>query len=180
MKKTILFLFNYLATLFLLSCAFHIIEIRYTPHHKTNDPELAIYVNEWLDLAKKEHISFKRTVTVGFKRINEDYTIGACYYGHNFREIDVDSSAWKRMTNITRTALVWHELSHCYCGRDHDFAKGKVYPPPRTKEIENKSEGYYWDGCPLTLMHPVVVSDICFIMHYDDYVHEQFDRCEPY
>jgi hypothetical protein len=133
-----------------------------------------------MDLAKKENIKFKKRVNIGFKKIKDDYAIGICYYGRNFREIGIDADTWKSSSNTERTVLVWHELTHCYCNRDHDFGKNMMYAAPRTKEIEDKSKGYYPDKCPLSIMHPVLLDDLCFIMHYDSYIHEQFDRCKPY
>lgn len=174
------FVLDYISILFLLCISLHLKEIRFAPHHEGIDPKLSSYVNRWMDLAKTNHIEFKKTVSIGFKKINQDNAVGMCYYGRKFREIDIDPEYWSKIDFIGKTVLVWHELDHCYCNRDHDFAKGKVYPKPKDGKMPNKDVGYYPDKCPLSIMHPIVVDDMCFIIHSDDYVREQFERCVPY
>ena len=72
-----------------------------------------------------------------------------------------------------------HELGHAYCGRAHDWFGGKRYKDPEDKKSKTK-EGYYEDGCPLSLMHPTIVETDCFMAHYYEYVKEIFENCNPY
>lgn len=157
--------------------------IKKHPEYKGIDPRFESLVKEYKEIAKIQKITFKNEVTIGFKKINEDDIVGLCNYGEDWREIDIDLLYWENTTNTTHLALLFHELTHCYCDRGHDYGKKKEYPTP--KEIrENEREqirnlpGYYEDGCPLSLMHPIVVEDECVTRHYDDYIHEMFDRCE--
>lgn len=175
------FLLEFAAILFLVSVVAHLKQIRFYPHQKGVNPILTPYVDRWLGLAKNNGLEFKNTVNIGFKKVTIDGAVGLCYYGSKFREIEIDPEYWNRISYISKTVLVWHELSHCYCKRDHDYDKDKVYPTPKEIESQGKKiEGYYKDKCPLSLMYPIVVDELCFVMHSDDYAREQFQRCEPY
>ena len=164
----------------LLSCAMMFREVRPVPNYKGVDQEAAPYVNEWLELAKLNGITFYNTVTVGFSNIERSEVIGECNYSYFFREIDLDQTYWKTFTKIRKTALLYHELTHCYCGRKHDYAVGKEYDNNERPWFPLKREGFFLDGCPLSLMYPYVVEDSCFISHYAEYTKEMFNRCEPF
>ena len=155
------------------------------PEYKGVDPKAAPYVDEFLSLAKKEGIVFDDVVTVGFKDIpgdNSGYkTIGLTNYGVNFREIDIDQVYWDRSNNLERKLLLFHELGHSYCDRDHDFGKGTLYGK-NGKSSEKRSEetGFFKDDCPLSIMFPLGVGDDCALNHYAAYIKELFNRCQPY
>lgn len=169
------------------------------PHGIKNEPEhinpvkneeIQVLTKEFFKLGEKKGIKFKNNVTIGLKDIKSDKTIGLCTYTAKWREIDLDSNYWARATWLSKIALVYHELAHCYCERDHDWAEGKRYPTDFELWFDNiinetpltplKPEGYMEDGCPMTLMHPTIIDDYCTKAHYAHYVKEMFDRCEPY
>ena len=169
------------------SCA--TIDIKQFPEYKGVDPRAASFVKEYKELAKIQGITFKNDVTIGFKKINSGNVIGICTRAPGWREIDLDLDFWASSTQISRMSLVYHELSHCYCGREHDWGTGKPYPETsadRAKEVldalaKNKiPPGRYEDGCPLSFLYPVILDDNCVLAHYDDYIKEMFNRCEPY
>jgi hypothetical protein len=145
---------------------------RLVPEYKGIDPEIAPYINNYLDLANFMQIKFKNKVTIGFKDINSNNIIGECNYGFGFREIDIDRTYWARASVISRSTLIFHEASHCYCGRIHDYGKDKEYV--------NLWEGRFDDFCPKSVMYPTIVSDDCVKYHYLQYIQEIFDRCQPY
>lgn len=106
-----------------------------------------------------------------------------CTYGGFWREIDIDIDFWNRATPTSKLALMFHELAHCYCTRGHDFADGTEYPEPKFMDFFSKcttEPGYYPDGCPLSIMHPIIIEDTCVANHYNDYVNELFNRCDPW
>ena len=156
-------------------------------------PELQSTVNEYLRLSKQNHIAFTNTVTVGFKILNQTKddknVVGLCNYGSGFREIDVDRGYWDTADKVSRLVFLFHELSHCYCNRGHDY-DGGVYLETEQKRVDEalrwqkkggkKPGRYEEDGCPISLMYPVVLSDDCTLAHYSDYVHEMFNNCKPY
>lgn len=151
------------------------------PEYHGVDPKALPYVNEFLSLAKERGLKFDNLVTVGFKLLNRDRVVGICNYASNFREIDLDSKYWETLSSMEKTVLVYHELGHCYCDRDHDFGKDKKYGDTKhSRREDGEKEGYYQDDCPLSLMHPVVIDDECFMAHYGEYVQELFDRCDEY
>lgn len=156
-----------------------------------SDPELKVIVDAYFDLSRRNNIVFGKNVSIGFSEIKREMVIGTCTYGQNFREIDLDSNYWKEATWNEKVALVYHELNHCYCGRAHDFDNGTMYPDNSIKYILQKffsqipmtpmkPEGYLDDGCPKSLMAPVILSDACFEKHYSHYATEMFNRCEPW
>lgn len=156
-----------------------------SPEYVGVDAKAVPYVDDYLSLAKKEGIVFSHMVTVGFKDIPEDSsgykTIGLTNYGANFREIDIDNKYWDRSDNMERKMLLFHELTHSYCDRNHDFGEGTLYGE-NGKSSEKKSEkmGFFADGCPISIMFPLGVGDDCSLNHYATYVKEIFARCQPY
>lgn len=146
------------------------------------DPEIKVIVDEYKALAKYYGIVFKNEVTIGFSDIKRDGVVGICTYGFDFREIDLDRRYWKYQTWTSKLILTYHELDHCYCDRRHDYGREKNYPDASFFGILTRysGEGYMTDGCPLSLMHPIVMDDVCLNKHYSYYVKEMFDRCNPY
>jgi len=183
-----------LALLFLISCAKPPIRrTKVFPDHSTeiSDPQIKAIVDEFMDLSKRNKVKFNSKVSVGFTKINDGNVIGTCSYRMTFREIDLDIDFWKNATFIQKTSLLYHELAHCYCDRDHDFGDGTLYPDDSFKYILQswfqkstfniyRPEGYYEDGCPTSIMYPKLIEDYCFRVHYNEYVNEMFNRCEPY
>lgn len=164
---------------------------RDAPEHKGIDPELQPFVDDYIDRAKAAGIEFKHSVTVGFKTINRGPVIGSCLRDDNFHEIDIDESFWEEATFRRQRALIFHELTHCLCNRNHDYAKGKDYPSDLIETIIDSivnrvpfrvriNPGYFVDECGLTYMTPVIPSVECLIDHEKEYLREMFDRCEPY
>lgn len=158
------------------------------PEYQGVDEKIQPLVKEYLWLSDQNHIVFYNTVTIGFKKLKFPI-IGMCNYGGNFREIDIDPDFWAEAKASDRLALVFHELTHCYCNRSHDWGKGEKYPDTELARIAQaknwvqnggKRPGRYEDGCPTSLMYPVVLDTDCTLEHYQDYVKEMFNRCEPW
>jgi hypothetical protein len=162
-------------------CTITIDHNKLAPEYQGVDPKAEPYVNEFLSLAKIHNIVFIDKVTIGFKDIDQDSVIGLCNYGSYFREIDLDISYWNRSSKRSHMALLFHELSHCYCDREHDYGDGKEYgDSEKVKKDTVKKEGYFEDGCPLSIMYPIIVNDDCFVSHYSEYTDEMFNRCKAY
>lgn len=180
--------------LFLSSCAKPPVKpVKSFPEHSTEivDPQIKSIYDEFMDLSKRNNINFKHKVSIGFTKIDEDAVIGTCSYRMSFREIDLDKDFWSRATWFSRTSLLYHELAHCYCNRDHDFGDGTLYPDDSLKYLLQtlfkkttfnlyRPAGYFEDGCPLSLMHPTIINDDCLRYHYNEYIEEMFNRCDPY
>lgn len=160
------------------SCTLTLSEMRLIPKYNGVDPAVATYVSEWMSLAKDRKLTFDREVSIGFMNIDEGATIGITNYGFGFTEIDLDKRAWNSYTKVGRTGLVFHELAHAYCYRDHDFASGTPYPE-NTMVSNSEKDGFFRDGCSLSLMCPFLMDDNCILAHYNEYVKEIFNRCTP-
>lgn len=169
------------------------------PEHKGVDKELLSYVNKYKDLAAKRNIKFTKEVSMGFTDIQAKdkgrNVVGLCTYSKDFREIDIDRKYWVKSTKETRRTLVFHEMTHCLCGRPHDYSDGKEYPGPIVEAVMSlmrkmwnspnepfwhRKPGFYMDGCPLSIMYPIVLDDDCVDDHWDDYQSEMLNRCVPY
>ena len=177
------------------SCAQPIIKehVKDRPAFSTEvtDPKIKAISNEFFALSKQNGLNFNSQVSIGFSTIDKSRVIGICTYGSTFREIDLDQGYWDRSTWISKVALLYHEMTHCYCGRDHDFDNGTMYPDNLIKSILDrysgrvsdspmKLQGYLDDYCPKSVMHPIIMSDQCFETHYSYYVKEMFARCKPF
>lgn len=163
------------------------------------DSDVKSIKKSFLEEASRQGIKFTNDVTIGFKKFNtkdpgQRNIIGLCVYGDGWREIDLNIVYWKNTNFVVKEALLFHELSHAFCDRDHDYGKDRFYPSPRPSILEKimnimiqkvvlspiKPDGYFEDGCPISLMHPVIPSEKCIIDHRDHYKIEIFDRCIPF
>jgi len=159
------------------------------PQHIGIDKEILSFRQMYALDAATNGITFSKPVTIGFNSIKRQKgkptVIGLCTYGKNFREIDVDIKYWKESTWTSKRTLIYHEMTHCFCGRLHNF-RGGTYP--ESDEIEKMGmakfymvqPGYLADGCPMSIMYPYVLSDDCVNKHWDMYDDEMFDDCNPY
>lgn len=154
------------------------------PEFKGIHADLQPYHDRWIKLAKEHKLSFKRKVSIGFKKIDDKSTIGRCWYLFNRREIEVDPRFWDYASEAGREALMYHELTHCFCGRDHDYGKKKSYPENSLESkvctVESDHPGFFEDGCPLSMMHPRILDEMCYLSHYQHYIDEMFERCETW
>ena len=147
---------------FAACCTIDIGARRMSPRYKGVDPELTNYVNDYTSLAKQSGIVFTHKVTIGFTDIKDDYIIGLTNYGLGFREIDIDRQYWKGSSTMTRRILMYHELSHAYCYREHDFGEDRPYGEAKENRKNNhKGEGFFKDGCPISIMYPIIIEDDC-------------------
>lgn len=151
--------------------------------------ELKPYYDEYVFLAKKDHINFDKKITMGFRIIDSDGIIGLCHWGDNFREIDIDKGYWNMAPEELREILLFHEMTHCLCGREHDWGKGKYYHDAFLQSIlgnfgrriaKEFFDGYLLDGCPKSIMNPYIVDIDCAQRHMDFYKKEMFERCDPW
>jgi hypothetical protein len=172
---------NVILLTLLFSCAINIGEIRKTPEYKGVDPEIQPYVDMYMELAKEHNVKFKHVVTVGFKQINDGAAVGLTNYGLGFREIDIDSLYWQYGTTRTgRIGLLFHEFSHAYCYRDHDYNKKEYGDSEEVRKHPPGPDMMYPDSCPKSIMYPIVLEDRCFVDHYLEYEDEMFANCKPY
>ena len=159
------------------------------PEYEGVDPALQPLVDEYKSLAEKQNIKFTHEVSVGFTDINHKEIVGLCHYGEDFREIDIDQEYFNKITDLQKRELVFHELTHCYCLRKHDFDQDKPYPEANDSKFDRvqKYHGVFWispgffiDGCPTSIMYPYVLDRACYGRHQEHYEKEMFERCTPY
>ena len=165
------------------------IKTKDAPSYTGVDLGLQPYVADYIQLAAKHNVKFTepQPVTMGFTHILSDSVIGYCTYGKNFREIDIDIVFWEKASPTTKMLLIFHEMTHCLCTRDHDYGNGEKYQPAIIEYLIGRGipfykdrPGYYQDGCPTSIMHPIILSDSCYNAHSKDYMGELFNRCSAY
>lgn len=163
------------------------------PQYHGVDPILQEYYDLYVKLAANRGIKFSNKVTAGFTNLDDgDNVVGMCSINGimGFREVDIDIPYWKTASDEQRMTEVFHELTHCLCGRDHDFGPGIMYPDPDTPAVYTaikdvcvdkiQPKGLYDDECPISIMYPKIVYTYCMDAHYKDYIKEMFDRCDPW
>jgi hypothetical protein len=152
--------------------------------------EVKSIVDSYAYLSTYNHISFKHTVNIKFVFMKSKNTVGLCLYNKN-RTIEIDKEYWDESSIIEKMILLYHELTHCYCDRGHDFGKDKQYPDDSIKSFINSllninqlslvsHEGYFDDSCAFSIMHPILINKKCFEVHYLYYIKEMFEKCDPY
>lgn len=59
-------------------------------------------------------------VTGSIKSIQEDNIAGTCnYHSYEPNVLTIDLEFWNASSTLRREMVVFHELGHCYLGRDH-------------------------------------------------------------
>lgn len=152
------------------------------PNYQDIDPEFDIYISEFILLSYGviNEDDFD-DVYIGFKKYEEkDETVGHCVITPFYRQIDIDVDWWKENTyQLSREELMYHEFGHCLLYRPHTeptSARGILGWLERVffdlKLMEKK--GRLSDGCPISYMHPKIVSPYCIDKHYAYYIKELF------
>jgi len=154
--------------------------VKKAPEYVGVDPRVLRFVKEYKELAKVKGIYFQKEVTIGFKKINSETIVGETTYGSGWREIELDTNYWENSNDIEKYGLIFHELTHAYCGRLHTYGDNIDYKESN-EEHKSLETGYYKeDGCPLSILFPYVLKNSCIKTHYKDYFSEMFDNCKPY
>lgn len=145
--------------------------------------------DEYIELSSYKHIVFNKKISIGFTHIKTFDVVGLCYRSPDFREIEIDIDYWNNINKLERLELLFHELGHCACGRNHDYGglepypenDGKTYADTTPLEIPKLPRNpKFYDGCPSSMMYPRVIEARCVKEHYSEYTEELFDRCEAW
>lgn len=180
--KSLLFLYT-IASLF--SCATVNVDREDRKTFSKSDPTIQAYVNDFLKKANTVLPKSKRIkLTSGFVEFKGD-TVGECTtYTDHTGEIRIDRSAFDHYSEIQKRVLIFHEATHCFCGRKHTHKYGMykaspVDPIGETDEKTLKHLGYYSDLCPTSIMYPRVLDADCALSHWADYEKEMLEGCQP-
>lgn len=169
--------------LLLSSCGYH--------RFSEVDNQLKPYVDEYIELSKPLKFDSKMRLVVlsaGFSEDMLDNVVGVCKsYPDHSREIEIDAIYWSLQSERSKKNLMFHELTHCLCNRGHDHKYGPYRPVEQEYRgadqswsyLEYEENGYFIDGCPNSLMHPIMVSPMCLSKYWDHYISEMFENCNP-
>jgi hypothetical protein len=131
------------------------------------DPKLIPYFDKFSqNLSPETKKRFKKQrFAAGFGSIGKKgKAIGTCLDDHaNPPEIEIDKEYWKTAEESSRTALVFHELGHCFCKKEHTDKNSHL------RDIVNR--------CPISIMNPSIPNPTCLESYWDEYIEEFFDNC---
>lgn len=84
---------------------------------------------------------------------------GQCEQGGNVKvpTITINTKSWARMDDLSKEALIFHELGHCVLERGHN---SETYP----------------DGSPVSIMHPYGVVGATYKKNLDHYLRDLFKK----
>lgn len=172
----------FIGILILVSCC--TIDISSKPDYSKAESQAKVIYEEYIKLSSYKHIVFHKKVSVKFDRIDREGVVGFCAMGPTRREVVIDINYWNNIGKLQKLELLFHELTHCFCGRMHDYGDGKPYPEVSSKvyaaKRPAKRSADFDDGCPKSIMFPRVLDKKCIGRHYGEYTEEMFDRCNPF
>lgn len=112
------------------------------------------YITTFQEAGKTNHFNIRITnLIVEFEEL-ERPTIGECYdenWSNGTPKIVLDPTYWQAAFALSKETLMFHELGHCYLGRDHDdeLLPNKTHRSLMNstlipmEEYKNNKE-YYW------------------------------------
>lgn len=130
-------------------------------------PNLAPYLQ---DFSITVGIEIPAGITVGFYyNPKEPRVLGYC--NHLSYEIAINERAWSDMDNVSRRALMYHELAHCVMGVRHFVLSDTFWGQ---LDIFFGGHEYHIDirGCPSSLMSPYIPFPSCIERHWEHYVEQ--------
>jgi len=149
------------------------------PKPQTQDEDVKILVNDFKNLMsgviEKEVVDNVEITMANLK----PPIAGLCWLERKNKLIYLDIKTWKGYSKLQKEVLLFHELGHCVCDLDHEHFHG-VYPEDPVvpkNEIEKIKAGFLEDGCPVSIMHPRVLSNSCYKKHRTFYRYELNVRC---
>jgi hypothetical protein len=157
-----------------------------TPSSIDND-EHNVEFSKYLESFKKDMGSRVKTsdlkkTSIRFGNLKSP-EVGLCAYipiwGHSV--ITIDRNTWLKYSELERMDLIYHELGHCVCGLGHGWEFG-AYPEARLENIITSyscDDGFFEDGCPMSLMYPYIMNKDCTKKHWADYTKDLYNRCRP-
>jgi hypothetical protein len=86
---------------------------------------------------------------------------GKCYQGIGVNIVLINSNVFGETQKGIRTALLAHELGHCLFGIPHN-------------------ETLQTDGCPVSVMHPHLLSSECWELHKSEYYQELIEKYKTF
>lgn len=144
-----------------------------TPRPHSIDPVFFSKYQRFLSYAVDHHVILETekvdNLSIHFNEIHygdgTEWIVGLCTqriytYGPPELSIDVDIKFWSDADDLTREALIFHELGHCLLNREHN------------NDTLN--------GVPVSLMHHSVVKSKDFGVSYDAYIDELFSLERQY
>jgi len=119
----------------------------------------SVFIPYVLEFIKDTKVDKERPLntSISFKSL-EGATVGKCNPITN--EIVIDPMYWFRVaTKLEKRALIYHEMMHCVQFVSHK--KGKLK-----------------DGCPRSIMNPILPGNRCIKKHEKSYIEDLRDLCK--
>lgn len=128
----------------------------FVPTSTNIDPAFEYYARTYTDLSKI-NLSDKN-LTVEFADL-ETPVLGQCQIHRSFfrgivrRSIKIDRRTWQHENEKVKIILFLHEMLHCV-------------------ELKDHTEEELPDGCPASMMNPIILPDACIDLHLEHYLKE--------
>ena len=123
MTKTIAALSLLTASTAILSCTKDTVPVETQDYGGLVDERLIPYYLTFEEEAAQRGITVDFNafpVTGAIKSIQEDDIAGTCnYHSYEPNVVTIDLEYWNSSSSLRRELVVFHELGHCYLGRDH-------------------------------------------------------------
>jgi hypothetical protein len=169
-------------------CSTARLEIRKSQAYVGIDARIKPYLSRFIELSAKKGFPKTSTVRLTAAVVNiKGYQVGMCFYFPNgTREIELDVVYWQHASDIRKRFLAYHELTHCLCNRHHTHSLGaykeaekETGPDSTWKPEAFEAGGYFEDYCATSVMHPRMQGDNCLKEHFNHYLDEMFEGCDP-
>lgn len=154
---------------------------RPSPIHKSVDPNFQEYLEDFKLMNPEKAKAWQQyKITIGFYDF-KDSIAGVCFYfPKNIREISINPKIWSRSNYEERWELITHELAHCLCNRDHTWKGGKYKEVAEEDGVSRtEANGYFSDGCSMSIMHPRMQGYYCVGTHELEYKSDILNECNP-
>jgi hypothetical protein len=122
------------------------------------------------------HVSEERfnSLTIGFYKNTGEKSNTLAFCNMFSNEVLIDIDHWNRMDDLTRVAVVFHELGHCLSGRIHTGYSGHLTDDiPIFLGLINNTD-YFLDNCPKSLMYPTILPRTCLKRYWNYYMIDLF------
>jgi hypothetical protein len=147
------------------------------------DPEFMDFVNDFVIRSEGQignaHV---RKLSMQFANL-EGSTIGVCYWQRPWEpyiRVEIDRAYWHTEDVFHQWSLIFHELGHCLCNREHTLnPRSWVVQWLDSLNIRHQRHWTFPDGCPRSVMNPTDFSSECVAQHQEEYIREIFSGCQP-
>jgi hypothetical protein len=163
-------------------------------NEKWYETELHEYVSKFAEETGIAIEDIRKIAPYGFEEIGWTRAlggpIGRCTWpepGEVPGQVVFDPNYWRKSAYpIDKEGIVWHEYGHCACDLSHNVEIPDLQPGFFERLLQliglsrPRSDLYFADGCPTSLMHPYAPDKECLEKHMPEYKGGIIKACLPF